>query len=138
MTSRDMTIGPLSRQTGCKVQTIRYYEEIGLLPPAARTSGNHRVYFPDHVNRLSFILHSRQLGFSLSEIRKLLALVDEPNRDCMMVDQIARTHLEDVEHKIARLLSLKKELQRMILACGGGSVGDCRIIDALVDHVYEK
>lgn len=138
MTSRDMTIGPLSRQTGCKVQTIRYYEEIGLLPPAARTSGNHRVYTQDQANRLAFIRHSRQLGFSLLEIRELLALVDEPDHDCRAVDQIAKAHLEDVEHKISRLLSLKKELQQMITACAGGSVGDCWIIEALVDHDCEK
>jgi len=90
------------------------------------------------VSRLAFVRHSRELGFSLSEIRELLALVDEPDRDCRAVDQIANVHLADVEHKIARLSSLKKELQRMIMACGGGNIGDCRIIEAIAEHACER
>lgn len=138
MAARDMTIGPLARRTGCKVQTIRYYEEIGLMPPAPRTAGNHRVYSSRHVERLSFVRHGRELGFSLDRIRELLALGDDPGRSCEEVDHIARTHLDDVERKIARLRSLRAELKRMISACGGGRVGDCRIIEVLADHSHAK
>lgn len=93
MTGHLLTIGKLAAYSGCKVQTIRYYEHIGLLPPPPRSVGNHRVYGPEHVRRLAFIRHGRELGFPLDAIRELLALSDEPDQSCEEVTQIARRHL---------------------------------------------
>jgi DNA-binding transcriptional MerR regulator len=84
------SIGDLAQQSGTKVETIRYYEKAGLMPSPARTAGNHRAYSQTHADRLAFIRHGRQLGFSLESVRTLLALADEPERDCANVDAIAR------------------------------------------------
>lgn len=130
----EYTIGRLGEATGCKVQTIRYYEEIGLMPQPSRTAGNQRRYGPKHVERLGFIRHSRQLGFSLESIRSLLSLSDEPERRCEEVDRIARLQLRDVESKIARLQALESELRRMVDQCEGGCIEDCRVIGVLSDH----
>ncbi len=136
MTPRDISIGLLASETGCKVQTIRYYEEIGLLPEPPRTAGNQRVYDERHVKRLSFIRHSRELGFSLDAIREMLALSDNADQPCETVDRIAKSHLDDVVEKIAQLTSLKKELQRMVKHCKGGRISECRIIEVLADHSH--
>ncbi|MEQ8249592.1 MAG: helix-turn-helix domain-containing protein [Alphaproteobacteria bacterium] len=132
--SGTLTIGDLSRQTGCKVQTIRYYEEIGLLPAPARSSGNQRRYNPGHLDRLAFIRHGRELGFSLPSIRELLGLTDHPARSCEAADAIARVQLVQVESRITRLQTLKKELKRMVTECAGGRISDCRVIEVLADH----
>ena len=130
-----MLIGALSRATGCKARTIRYYEEVGILPPPLRTGGNQRLYARDHLERLRFVRHCRDLGFSLEQIRRLLELGDDRDRSCAEVDGIARDHLAEVEAKIAKLQSLKREFERMIASCRGGlRVDDCRIIQALSDH----
>jgi Cu(I)-responsive transcriptional regulator len=132
MTGKRLTIGDLARATGTKVETIRYYERIGLLPQPARTAtGNYRVYTADHLGRLSFVRRSRDLGFTLDEIRALLDLADQRERDCAAVDAIARAHLTDVERKIADLSALRQELQGMISRCGHGTVAECHIIEAL-------
>ncbi len=134
--SRDISIGGLARETGCKVQTIRYYEEIGLLPPPPRTAGNQRVYDLRHAQRLSFIRHSRELGFSLDAIREMLTMSDLPDQPCETVDRIAKNHLGEVVEKIAQLTSLRNELERMIKQCKGGRIGECRIIEVLADHSH--
>jgi len=132
--SRHLTIGHVARDTGCKVQTIRYYEEIGLLPAPARSAGNQRLYEPVHIERLRFIRHSRELGFSLEAIRELLSLSDKPEHSCEAVDMIACSQLDAVNDRISRLQALKAELERMIVECRGGRVSDCRIIKVLGDH----
>ena len=132
--SETLSIGDLSSQTGCKVQTIRYYEQIGLLPEPSRSSGNQRRYRQSHADRLAFIRHARELGFPLDSIRELLSLADHPGRSCEAADAIAKAQLRQVEHRIARLLSLKAELERMVEECRGGRVADCRVIDVLADH----
>ncbi len=129
-----MSIGEVAREGGIKVQTIRYYEQIGLIPPARRTSGNHRQYTETHLDLLKFIRHSRALGFSLDQVREMLALREAPNRPCAEVDEIARRHLSDVEQKIAQLTSLQDELRHMVGQCAGGTVSSCRIIEVLSDH----
>lgn len=129
--SNDLAIGDLARETGCKVQTIRYYEEIGLMPEPARTAGNQRRYDERQAERLAFIRHSRELGFSLEAIRELLSLSDRPEQPCDAVDRLARRQLEQVEQRLARLSVLKAELERMIEQCAGGRVRDCRIIEVL-------
>ena len=132
--SRRYSIGDLALRAGCKVQTVRYYEQIGLLPLPARTAGNQRVYSDAHTDRLAFIRHSRELGFSLDSIRTLLALSDDPNRSCEQADRIARAHLLDVDARIESLAVLKGELERMIRQCRRGKIAECRIIEVLADH----
>lgn len=131
MSANILTIGHLARETGTKVETVRFYEKTGLLPKPTRTEGNYRSYDRAHLNRLSFIRRARDLGFSLDQIRALLALSDDRERSCAAVDEIAKEHREEVERKIADLQSLKKELDRMIDQCGCGVVADCRIIESL-------
>ncbi len=123
-----LTIGHLSTAADCKIQTIRYYEEIGLMPQAERTAGNQRRYTQAHLDRVRFIRHGRALGFSLDEIRELLDMSDLPDRPCAEIDAIARVHLDAVEQKIKHLRNLKKELQHMIRQCAGGKVESCEII----------
>ena len=129
-----LTIGDLARQSGCKVQTVRYYEQVGLMPEPARTEGNQRRYGPRHAQRLAFIRHARELGFPLEAVRELLGLADDPDRSCAAADAIASAHLAEIEHRIARLTSLKTELERMVAQCRGGRVADCRVIEVLADH----
>jgi Cu(I)-responsive transcriptional regulator len=129
-----MKIGELSRATGTNIETIRYYERIGLLPAPARTDANYRSYGDAHRARLRFVRHSRELGFTIEEIRSLLDLSDHPERDCTDADRIASAHLEQVEAKIAQLSALRDELTRIVGRCRGGLAGDCRVIEALGDH----
>ena len=129
-----MKIGELSRATGTNIETIRYYERIGLLPAPDRTAANYRSYGDAHRARLSFVRHSRDLGFTIEEIRSLLDLSDDPARDCGEADRIATAHLEQVEAKIDQLSALRDELTRIVGRCRGGLAGDCRVIEALGDH----
>ena len=131
MEREDRSIGHLARATGTKVETIRYYERIGLLPAPARTAGNYRVYSDEHFQRLSFIRRARHLGFSIEQIRDLLGLSDQRDRPCEAVDAIAREHLAAVDRKIADLQALRRELDSLISQCGCGTIADCRIIEAL-------
>jgi Cu(I)-responsive transcriptional regulator len=131
MSGANFAIGELGRLTGTKVETIRYYERIGLLAAAARTAGNYRTYGAEQVNRLSFIRRSRDLGFSLDQVRALLDLSDDRDRPCEAIDAIARTHLAEVDRKIADLRALRRELGNMIDQCRCGTVADCRIVEAL-------
>jgi Cu(I)-responsive transcriptional regulator len=131
MTGDFRTIGELGRKTDTKVETIRYYERIGLLTAPGRTAGNYRAYAPEHLNRLSFIRRSRDLGFSLEQVRALLDLADQRDRPCNAVDAIAKEHRAQVDRKIADLRALRRELDSMINQCRCGTVADCRIIEAL-------
>lgn len=126
-----LAIGELSKTTNTKIETIRYYERIGLLAKPARTDGNYRSYSFADLNRLSFIRRARDLGFSLDDVRALLTLADDRSQSCSTVDALAQNHLRDVERKILDLTALRRELASVIKACRGGTVGDCRIIEAL-------
>lgn len=128
------TIGRLAEATATKVQTIRYYENIGLLAPFSRTEGGHRLYDTEDRKRLAFIRHARELGFSIDSIRELLSLSDNPDTSCERADDIASRQLEDVEQRLKRLKVLQKELKRMVAECGHGRVCDCRVIEVLSDH----
>jgi DNA-binding transcriptional MerR regulator len=128
-----LAIGELSRLTGVKIPTIRYYEGVGLLPSPTRTEGQQRRYGSDDVRRLNFIRHARELGFEVDAIRQLLGLADDPNRCCGEVHDITKAHLDDVKDKIARLTALRDELESMV-ACENRRVSDCRIIEVLADH----
>ncbi|SEI96172.1 Cu(I)-responsive transcriptional regulator [Sphingobium sp. AP50] len=126
-----MKIGELANATGTKVETIRYYEQSGLLSAPARTHGNYRNYGPDDLARLSFIRRARDLGFSIEQVRALLDLSDDRTRDCATVDHIASEHLREVDRKIADLTALRRELSAVIASCDGGTVAECCIIEAL-------
>ncbi len=131
-----MLIGGLADRTGVKVETIRYYEQVGLLPPPERSGGNQRRFGRKHLERLAFIKHARDLGFSVDSIRTLLNLSDKPDMACDDAHRAAAKHLADVRAKIARLKSLEAELKRIATSCSGGvHVRDCAIIEALADHV---
>jgi DNA-binding transcriptional MerR regulator len=129
-----LSIGDLAARAGTKVETIRYYEKVGILPAPARTAGNHRTYTQAHADRLAFIRHSRELGFPVDNIRTLLTIADDPARSCTAVDAIARDHLLEVQSRIARLQALEAELMRMVQECGQGRVANCRVIEVLADH----
>ena len=131
MPREHFSIGDLARTTSTKVETIRYYERIGLLPAPARTSGNYRAYTAEHLNRLSFIRRSRELGFTLDQVRALLDLADQREHSCEAVDAIAGEHLLEVERKIADLSALRQELRQLLSSCGHGTVAECRIIETL-------
>ena len=126
-----LTIGDLAKATTTKVETIRYYERIGLLPAPDRTAGNYRAYSEAELGRLSFIRRARDLGFPLDQVRALLELADRRDQPCETVDELARAHLVEVERKIADLQALGRELSEMISNCGHGTIGECRIIEAL-------
>ena len=126
-----MLIGTLSKRTGCHIETIRYYERIKLLPKPPRSEGGHRLYDREQVKRLVFIRRSRELGFSLDEIRTLLRLVDGKRYTCLEVKTITEKHLGDVGKKISDLRRLQKTLRTISSQCDGGLVPDCPIIDAL-------
>lgn len=127
-------IGYLAEATGIKVPTIRYYEQIGLLPLPPRSQGNRRLYPEAAIQRLRFIRHARELGFEIDAIRQLLDMADQPDQSCADADSIARRHLADIESKIARLTALGEEVRRMTEDCSQSSVRQCRVIQVLADH----
>lgn len=130
----DLSIGAAARASGVKVPTIRFYEEVGLLPRLPRTDGNRRLYGPAQVKRLAFIRHARELGFDLDAIRTLLALQDQPDRPCGDADAIAARRLKEVRARIASLQALEAELDHMLHACAHGRVAECRVVETLADH----
>ncbi|MBA1158868.1 MerR family transcriptional regulator [Microvirga mediterraneensis] len=132
----DLTIGELSRRTQVKVPTIRYYEQIGLLPEPVRTEGQQRRYPENEVKRLNFIRHARELGFGVEDIRELLDLAARPNQPCHEADSIARRNLEAVDRRLAQLGALRHELARMVEECQHGRICECRVIEVLADHTH--
>ena len=127
----DLTIGELARRSGYAVQTLRYYEQIGLMPKPPRTSGGQRRYGEDLQRRLLFVRHARDLGFEIEDIRSLLDLASRPDQPCASVDAIAKSHLVSIDEKIARLTALRVEVNRMLKACATGRIAECRVIDVL-------
>ena len=127
-----MSIGDLAKETGVKVVTIRYYEQIGVLPAVKRTSSNYRNYGTGHIRRLRFVRRCRDLGFSLDQVRGLLRLSAENGPSCTEVCRMAERHRKSVEEKIADLKRLASELRRIGAACNGRRpIAECRIIEAL-------
>ena len=131
-----MKIGELASATATKVETVRYYEMIGLLPPPARTSANYRAYGNEHLARLSFIRRARDLGFRLEAVRELLTLSDDKAQSCEAVYGIARVHLTEIDRKVRDLKSLRSELNRVISSCCHGTVADCKIIETLAPRAH--
>ncbi|MEP2438783.1 MAG: helix-turn-helix domain-containing protein [Roseibium sp.] len=131
------SIGELSRRTKVKVPTIRYYEEMGLLVEAERTSGNQRRYDKAGLERLSFIRHARDLGFSIEAILSLIELQEHQDRSCQAATKIAVAQLADVREKVKKLKALERELVRMAKGCDGHGVSeDCYVLASLADHEH--
>ena len=127
------SIGELAKRTGVKIPTIRYYEQLGLIDADGRSDGNQRRYGEAGLARLSFIRHARDLGFSIADIRELVALSDHPTQPCRDAHGIAARHLERIRARMARLGRLEHELER-IVACDAQTVADCAVIETLADH----
>ena len=129
-TDTGISIGVLGKATGVNIETIRYYERIGLLPKPDRTTAGYRQYGDPHLRRLSFIRKGRDLGFSIEAIRALLRLAEHPEQPCEDADRMTAAHLAEVERKIEELGRLRDALREMSRCCAG-TVAECRIIDAL-------
>ncbi len=127
----DLTIGQLSQKTGVNIETIRYYERVNVMPPPPRSPGGHRLYDQNHLKRLTFIRRSRELGFTLNEIRDLLGLVDGGIYTCGEVKELTDQHRKIVRKKISDLRRLEKTLVKISAECEGGATPECPIIDAL-------
>jgi MerR family mercuric resistance operon transcriptional regulator len=126
-----IAIGALSKDTGTNVETIRYYERVGLLPAPARSAGGYRQYATGHLKRLNFIRRARTLGFSIGEVRTLLQLSDERKRPCAEVRAVADAHLRDVRAKIADLRRMERVLKATVAKCASGRQMHCPVIEAL-------
>ena len=126
-----MLIGGLAKATGTKVNTIRFYEDIGLMPEAARTAAGQRTYTERDVKRLAFIRQARKLDFPIDEARSLLELKNTSCGSCDKAGDIAKRHLLSVEDRLAHLEALRAELKNMVVSCTGGAVSDCKIIETL-------
>lgn len=121
----------LANRTGCNLETIRYYEKVGLLPAPPRATNGYRVYPPDLVERLQFILRARDLGFAMDEIRSLLSLTDAGTQTCAEVMERTEQHLVDVSSRIEDLRRIELILKDSLKNCSGGAVPECPILDAL-------
>jgi MerR family mercuric resistance operon transcriptional regulator len=126
-----ISIGVLARRTGCHIETIRFYEKIGILPKPRRTESGRRVYGPDQVRRLSFIRRTRELGFTLDEVRALLRLANARDVPCSEVKGMAIAHRADIKAKIADLRKLQKVLDALITECEAGDQSSCPLIETL-------
>ena len=126
----EMTIGVLSRRTGCPVETIRFYEKAGLLPPPRRR-GSYRVYGNDDLSRLVFVRRARELGFSIEEVRALLHLAVSIEGSCGDVQALAMRHLAEVRTRLSDLRRMERALEAAIAACGRTSETDCPLIASL-------
>jgi len=127
-----LSIGELSRRTGVNIETIRYYERIKMLPAPPRTSNGRRVYGPTEIRSLTFIRRSRELGFTLDEIRALLAIsAEDGNNTCGEVRQVAARHLADIRAKIADLRAMARVLADAVQRCDAGEMPGCPLIDKL-------
>jgi MerR family mercuric resistance operon transcriptional regulator len=129
----DLSIGSLSQQTGVKVETIRYYEKIKVMPKPGRNAAGYRVYGSAHVKRLHFVRRGRELGFSLDELRRLLALVDGHSYTCSQIHELTIAHVEDIRRKIADLRRLERAMTDMAAKCTRNQIPECPVIDALFE-----
>jgi MerR family transcriptional regulator, mercuric resistance operon regulatory protein len=130
MIDKAIPIGELSRRTGCNIETIRYYERIGLMPAPPR-KGRYRSYGGDHVARLGFVRRARELGFSLDEVRALLGLAAGGHASCAEVRNLAASHLKDVRARIADLKRMERVLADSVRACDAGQDPGCPLVEAL-------
>ncbi len=129
--SNRMMIGALSKRTGCNIETIRFYERTGVLPAPPRNPGGRRIYDRDHLRRLTFVRRTRELGFTLGQVRDLLALADGRAGSCGKVERLARAKLDATRGRIADLKRMEAVLADMVASCSSGTVPDCPILDTL-------
>jgi len=134
MIKKDYKRGQLAKEAGCNIETVRYYEKEGLLPDPPRSDKGYRLYQTEDLKRLSFIIRCRDLGFSIVEIRELLSLVDKHNYTCADINEITRTHIENVQRKITDLNNILTTLQDMAHKCDAGNSPDCPILDTLFEN----
>jgi MerR family mercuric resistance operon transcriptional regulator len=128
----ELSRGTLAKRTGVNVETVRYYEKIGLMPEPLRSAGGHRIYGPLDLKRLLFIKRCRDLGFTLQETRELLELVDGGDYTCAEIRDRTSSHLSDVDAKICDLFKMRGTLRKMVAKCDGGLVPECPIVDDLL------
>lgn len=133
-----LTIGKVSELSGVHIETIRYYERVGLTPRADRTRNGRRAYNEHDAQRLAFIRHARNVGFDVEAIRSLLGLQQTPQATCSRASALAEAQLKQVEKKIAQLSLLRRELRRMIRSCRNGTIADCQIMDGLLRTEFVK
>lgn len=126
-----MKIGDVAKATGLKVETVRFYEAEGMISPPRRSGGNYRLYEKSHLERLSFIKRSRDLGFTMDEVRELMRLADDPAGSCTKVDAIATRHVAAIDRKLADLQALRAGLKERLDCCDRTTISHCRIIGAL-------
>ncbi len=133
-TETTYSIGEVARRSGVKIETIRFYERSGLLALPPRTTGGHRVYGSAAAQRLNFIRRARELGFTLAQVRELLAFADERGATCAEVERLARDHLVEVRSRIADLSRMDVVLSDLVTHCAGDKVPECPILEALFDE----
>jgi MerR family transcriptional regulator, copper efflux regulator len=126
-----VNIGTAARRSGITIKMVRYYESIGLIAPADRTEGNYRTYDARDINHLEFVKRARGLGFSLDEIRQLLALWDDSTRASAEVKALVTSHIAELDARIAALKSMRRTLAHLAERCDGDERPDCPIIDDL-------
>lgn len=129
----ELTRGELAMRTGCNIETIRYYEKAGLLPPPPRTEGGYRLYGHELLKRLSFVRRSRDLGFTIEEVRGLLRMADGNAYTCAQVQAMALDHVKEIKRKVADLRRIEKALATMAAQCNSGDVPECPVIDVLFE-----
>jgi MerR family transcriptional regulator, mercuric resistance operon regulatory protein len=130
---KELSIGVLARESGVKIETIRYYEKIGVMPKPPRSAGGYRLYTVEHLKRLAFVRRGRELGFGLDELRELLRLVDRHSYTCVQVRALMLRHAAEVRRKIADLRRLERVMGEISSRCSGEDVPDCPIVDALFE-----
>lgn len=128
---KGMQRAELAERTGCNLETVRYYEKVGLLPEPPRNASGYRSYDSAHERRLRFVLRARELGFSLDEIRELLRLVDERDQPCAEARAIAAAHLNDVRTKVADLKRMERVLKDVVAQCADGTLPECPLVETL-------
>ena len=136
--SRGYSIGEMSKRTGVHIETIRYYERTKLMPKPDRTTGGNRQFNHDQLKRLSFIKQSREIGFSIQEIRALLEMVDRRDFTCGEVHDLTINHLFSVREKIENLRNLETALEAMVAKCSQGDVPECPIVDKLFEARWQE
>ncbi|PCD03781.1 MerR family transcriptional regulator [Sphingomonas spermidinifaciens] len=126
-----MKIGDIANRTGLKVETIRFYEREGLIDAPRRSDGNYRLYNHSHLDRLSFVKRSRDLGFTLDQVRDLLRLAENTRNSCDEVDEIVAVHIREIDRKLGDLAALRDEVVRWGGGCDANTIANCKVIDAL-------
>lgn len=130
-----MRIGELAKLTGCQSETVRFYEQKGLLPPPLRSQANYRMYDASHAERLHFIRRCRSLGMSLNEVETLLGYQDQPERSCSGVDALVDHQLSEIDRQILELTRLRTELSSLRARCDSTRpAGQCAILRELTEH----